>query len=160
MHRGCNETTEGPQRRKTARGQVEPATKMALADLMPITLGAIDTLLMLSILGVGAAALGKRFRLYSLLTLATVVVFGALTFMYVPRVAAAEPTPWLGVVERIYLGAFLLWVAMLAVSLLRTAPRRAPNQLVRGIRSAPVSRRTHPARGAGPVRTCHEAPYC
>lgn len=46
----------------TARGQIEPATKMALADLMHITLGAIDTLLMLSILGFGAAALGKRFR--------------------------------------------------------------------------------------------------
>ena len=105
----------------TARGDIQATT--ALTDVMHITLGAVDTLIILSILGFGAAALGKGFRLYSLVTLATVVVFGVVTFAYVPRVAAMEPTPWLGVFERIQLGAFLVWVVVLAVSLLRAGTR-------------------------------------
>jgi hypothetical protein len=94
-------------------------TTSAVTDVMHVVLGVVDSLLFLSILAVGAAALGQRFRIYSIVTLATVGVFGVLTFSYVPRIAAGQPTPWLGVVERIELGAFLLWVAVLAVVLLR-----------------------------------------
>ena len=100
----------------TARGQLGSTT--AVSDIVHVVLGVVDTLLFLSILAVGAAALGKRFRIYSISTLAVVVVFGALTFSYVPRIAAGQPTPWLGVVERLELGAFLLWVAVLAAVLL------------------------------------------
>ncbi len=66
-----------------------------------------------------AAALGKRFRLYSVATLAIFLVFGTLTGMDGPRLAADLPTPWLGVWERILIASFLLWVAVLAVALLR-----------------------------------------
>lgn len=105
----------------SARADIEPNAPMGLTDVMHIVLGAADTVLMLSMLGFGAVALGRRFRVYSLLTLAAVVGFGALTFGSVPQMAAGEPTPWLGVVERIYLGAFLLWVAVLSVILLRSS---------------------------------------
>lgn len=101
----------------TARDKI--GTTSAATDVMHVVLGVVDSLLFLSILAVGAAALGRRFRIYSIVTLATVAVFGVLTFSTVPRIAAAQPTPWLGVVERIELGAFLLWVAVLAVVLLR-----------------------------------------
>jgi hypothetical protein len=74
---------------------------------------------MLLAIGFGAAAFGKRFRLYSIATLLTVLVFGALTFLDAPRVGANLPTPWLGVGERINLGMFLLWVVVLATALLR-----------------------------------------
>ena len=107
----------------SARADIEPNAPMGLTDVMHIVLGAADTVLMLSMLGFGAVALGRRFRVYSLLTLAAVVGFGALTFGSVPQMAAGEPTPWLGVVERIYLGAFLLWVAVLSVTLLRSGGR-------------------------------------
>jgi hypothetical protein len=105
-----------------------PITPRGESDTTPaghIILGAVMVLLMLSAIGFGAAALGKGFRLYSLVTLAAVLVFGALNFVYVDRVAAAEPTPWLGVVERITIGVWLLWVAVLAVVMLR-AQGRAP----------------------------------
>ena len=46
------------------------------------------------------------------------VSFGALTGWDGPRVAANLPTPWIGVWERISIGAFLLWVVVLAVPLL------------------------------------------
>ena len=111
----------------TARGDIGPTT--ALTDVMHIVLGVVDTVLMLSILGFGAAALGRHFRIYSLLTVAAVLAGGASTFAFVPRVAAGASTPWLGVLERTYLGAFLLWVAVLAIALLRSpaAPPAPPD---------------------------------
>ena len=102
----------------TARGDIAPTTD--LTDVMHIVLGVVDTVLMLSILGFGAAALGRHFRIYSLLTVAAMLAGGASTFAFVPRVAAGASTPWLGVLERTYLGAFLLWVTVLAIALLRS----------------------------------------
>ena len=67
----------------------------------------------------GAFALGRRFRLYSFATILTILVFGALVGIEAPGIATAEPTPWIGLTERTNIGAFLLWVAVLATSLLR-----------------------------------------
>lgn len=106
----------------TARADIQATT--AVTDVMHMVLSGVDVLLMLTAIGFGAAALGKWFRLYSILTAATVLVFGALTGTYVPRIAAGEATPWLGVVERISLGAWLLWVAVLAIAILRRGPAR------------------------------------
>jgi Protein of unknown function (DUF998) len=108
----------------TARGEI--ASTGGFNDVMHLILGAVTILLELAIMGFGAAALGRRFRLYSILTFAAVVGFWALTFMYAPAVAAGEPTPWLGVVERIALGTWLLWLAVLAVVLIRGHGRRTP----------------------------------
>ena len=57
--------------------------------------------------------------MYSLATLAILAAFGALTFLDAPRIAANLPTPWIGVWERINIGVFLLWVVVLATTLLR-----------------------------------------
>jgi hypothetical protein len=56
---------------------------------------------------------------YSLATLAILAAFGTLTFLDAPRIAANLPTPYIGVWERINVGAFLLWVVVLATTLLR-----------------------------------------
>ena len=98
---------------------------MELAELwvrLRLLSAPVTILLELSIIGFGAAALGRSFRLYSILTFAAVVVFWAWSLMYAPGLAAGEPTPWLGVVERIALGAWLLWLAVLAVALLPGHP--------------------------------------
>jgi len=84
----------------TARGDIGPTT--ALTDVMHIVLGVADTVLMLSILGFGAAALGRHFRIYSLLTVAVVLAGGASTFAFVssggPAGTARHPSarrqPW------------------------------------------------------------------
>jgi hypothetical protein len=89
------------------------------SDTMHIVLSALTVLLILSQIGFGAAAFSKRFRFYSILTAATVLVFGAKTGLYSPRLAAGDPTPWLGLVERISIGAWLLWMAVVATALLR-----------------------------------------
>jgi len=91
-----------------------------LSDTLHIALGGVTVIVMLLAMSFGAAAFGKRFRLYSIASLAVLAVFGALTFLDAPRVGANLPTPWIGVWERINIGVFLLWVIVLATVLLRT----------------------------------------
>jgi hypothetical protein len=85
------------------------------------TLHIIDTIVMsvfiVAVMAFGAFAHGKRFRLYSLATIVTVVLFGAWAgFLARPM---PGPMPWPGLAERINIYATMLWVAVLAVSLLR-----------------------------------------
>ena len=94
----------------------------ALTDAMHIAATVLTVLLMLLAIGFGAAALGPRFRDYSIATLLVHLVFGAWAGAEGPRLAAGLPTPWIGVTERINIGVFLLWVVVLATVLLR-APR-------------------------------------
>lgn len=89
------------------------------SDLPHIIVAGMVVFFWLLTIGVGAFALGKRFRIYSLATLVTVLVFFVLTALYVPRVAANQPTPGLGLIERIDVYAAMLWLAVLATALLR-----------------------------------------
>jgi hypothetical protein len=86
---------------------------------MHIAFSIVSVMLMLLVIGFGAAALGKRFSVYSVATMAILCVFGVLTGIEAPRIAANLPTPWIGVLERIDIGVFLLWVTVLAATLLR-----------------------------------------
>jgi hypothetical protein len=74
--------------------------------------------------GFGATLLGKRFRYYSYGTIATLILFGVLTSLQVGQMAANEPTPWMGIEERINIYATMLWVAVLAIGLLRAQKSR------------------------------------
>ena len=70
-------------------------------------------------IGFGAVVSGRRFRVYSLATLLIMVTFGIMTGLDAPKLEADLPTPWLGVWERISVGASMLWMAVLAITLLR-----------------------------------------
>jgi hypothetical protein len=102
-----------------------------LSDTLHIVWSFVTVSLMLLAMGFGAAGFGKRFRLYSWTTIATLVVLGVLTGLDAPRIQTNLPTPLIGVWERIMIGLFLLWVVVLAVTLLRQrktdtgAPARA-----------------------------------
>lgn len=96
-----------------------------LSDTMHLVLGGVTGILYLSALGFGAAAFGKKFRLYSIATVLITVVFSALTGMAGPRIGADLPTPWAGVWERIFIGGFLVWIVVLAAILLRAERRTA-----------------------------------
>lgn len=48
------------------------------------------------------------------------LVGGALAGLDAPRLAANLPTPWMVVWERINIFAYMLWVVVLAIILLRT----------------------------------------
>jgi hypothetical protein len=90
-----------------------------LTDTMHIVFAMVTVPLMLVAMGFGAFALGTRFRTYSIATITLLLVFGVLTGMDGPRVAANLPTPFVGVWERINIAGFLLWIVVLAVALLR-----------------------------------------
>ena len=88
-------------------------------DLSHIVVTAVLVLLLLLAVGFGASALGNRFRVYSWATLATVIVFGAMSAPFGVRLATGQATPGLGIIERIHVYAFMLWVAVFAIALLR-----------------------------------------
>jgi len=98
-----------------------------LSDTLHIVWSFVTGFFMMAAIGFGAAAYGRRFRLYSISTIVLLLVFaGALTGMNAPRMQANLPTPSIGVWERIGIAAFLLWVVVLAVALLGrrgTAPQ-------------------------------------
>lgn len=71
---------------------------------------------MLLIMGFGATALGIRFRLYTIATVVLFIVFGTLTSLEAPRVAANLPTPLIGV-GGINIGTSLLWIAVFFIAL-------------------------------------------
>jgi len=56
---------------------------------------------MLAAIAFAAAGLGKRFRLYSIATLAILLAFGVLTGLDAPKLSTNLPTPLIGVWERI-----------------------------------------------------------
>jgi hypothetical protein len=77
---------------------------------------AVMVLTMLLAMAVGAFVHGMRFRIYSLATLLTVIVFAGATFQQVTMLTAHEPTPYFGLIERVNIYAWMLWVAVLSIS--------------------------------------------
>jgi hypothetical protein len=90
-----------------------------LTDTMHKVLTMVTVLVMLGAVGFGAAALGKRFRIYSKVTIPVLLVFGVLAGQDAARIDANLPTPWVGAIERIAVGAFLLWIVVLGIALSR-----------------------------------------
>ena len=48
--------------------------------------------------------------------------FGALTFPSADAIATGQPTPWVGVWERINILMYLQWIGVLAIVLMRETP--------------------------------------
>ena len=87
------------------------------SDTGHVVLGGVTVFLMFLAIGFGATAFGTRFRLYSIVTIVVLLLFGGLTFVEAPRLQMNLPTPWIGLWERINISVFLLWVAVLAAVL-------------------------------------------
>jgi hypothetical protein len=107
------------------------------SDTLHVVLGAVTVFLMFLAIGFAATAFGKRFRLYSIVTIVVLLVFGELTFLEAPRLQMNLPTPWIGLWERINISVFLLWVVMLAAVLwpTGTAKRETPQFSIRDSRA-------------------------
>jgi Protein of unknown function (DUF998) len=93
-------------------------------EFMHVTFTFIGVLFMMLAIGSAAFASGKRFRLYSIATILLLVGGGILTGLDVPRLDANLPTPWMGVWERGTIYAYMLWVAVLSIVLLRVEGER------------------------------------
>ena len=88
------------------------------SDIGHLVLGAGCEILILSFIAFGSVALGSRFMAFSLIAWSVELLTAIGTFMYVPYMDSGA-TPWLGVVERIMIYTYLLWIAVLAFALIR-----------------------------------------
>lgn len=88
-------------------------------DTLHIFWTLVTTIIMLLIMSFTASAFGKRFESYSIVTMAVLLVFGAITGLESAKMEANLPTPWIGVYERICIGAYMLWIIVLAIALLQ-----------------------------------------
>jgi len=89
-----------------------------LTDTLHIAFTVVHVPLVMVAIGFGAAALGKGFRFYSILTLTILIVAGVFTGIDSPKLQTNIPTPWIGVWERIIIGVYMLWMIVLALVLL------------------------------------------
>ncbi len=90
-----------------------------LTDTWHIVMSVVTVLLMFLAIGLGAAAFGKGFRIYSIATLLVFIVFGVLTFSEAPNINKNLATPFIGLWERINIAAFMVWLLVFAIILLR-----------------------------------------
>jgi len=93
--------------------------EMTLTDTLHIAWAMATLFLMMLIMGFGAAALGRSFRIYTALTFVIFIVFGLLIGTEAPNIAQNLPTPHIGIWERINIAAFMVWVAAFALALIR-----------------------------------------
>ena len=102
--------------------------EQSFSGIMHLVFTGVNVLLIMLFIGFGAAALGKGFRIYSIVTILALLVFGALAGLQGPQIAGGLPTPWYGVIERVSYYSPYLWVLVFSVLLLRaqaTAPGTA-----------------------------------
>ena len=91
----------------------------SLTDSLHIAFTIATVILMLLAIGLTAKASGKAFGRYSMVTLLVLIVFGVLTALEAPAIQTNQPTPFAGVWERINIAAFLIWMIVLAVMLMK-----------------------------------------
>jgi len=96
----------------------------SLTDTLHIAATAVTSVLLALAIWFSRKAFDRGFRIYSLITLVVMIGFGALAGSDGPAIAANDPTPWVGVTERICIGAYLLWMIALAGALLCTPATR------------------------------------
>ena len=93
--------------------------EFTLTDTLHIVWTAITVPFMMLQIAFGAAAFGRGFRTYSILTVVAMVSSGVITSIDAPNIATDGPTPMIGVWERIGMAAYMIWVPAFAIKLMR-----------------------------------------
>ena len=97
------------------RGSISGAT----SDTVHLILAVFTVLLFIAMLVFGSFAEGKKFKIYSLITLGVMMIFGFLTGRMTSLVAENKPTPLMGVFERVSEFLPMIWMIILAIILLK-----------------------------------------
>ena len=90
--------------------------------------GALPLLLMLLAIGIGGAADGRWFRIYSCGTVLAMILLGTLPLLGGFQTEGNEPPWWFGAVERVNGYGLMLWMLLLAIVLLRRRPGGSVSQ--------------------------------
>jgi hypothetical protein len=96
-------------------------------DTGHLVLAAMTGVFALAEFALAAAAFGTRFRVYAAASVLVMLVFGALTGSAPTKIEAGEPTPWMGLFERVSIVMWLVLLATVAIALLRQGHRRESN---------------------------------
>ncbi len=102
----------------------ERGTASLTADVGHLVLTSLTVLLILLSVGFASNAGGRGFRIFSIAMIMTMLVFGVIGAPQASAVAAGQPTPWLGLIERVNFYAPGVWALVLAVILLRMKPEQ------------------------------------
>ena len=101
------------------RREVIAAGGGSITDTLHLIWASMTVIFMMLMMGFGAAALDKRFRIYTILNFILFIIFGGLTFKESTALEANLPTPLMGVWERINIAAFMIWVIVFAFMLIK-----------------------------------------
>jgi hypothetical protein len=96
-------------------------TTFTETDTMHIAFAVSAIVLMIGFICCAAAAFGRGFRIYSAATIILMLAAGGIVSTRIAAIAANQPTPWMGLVERISVYGPIIWMAVLALMLLRRA---------------------------------------
>lgn len=84
---------------------------------MHLVLTGLTVACIIGAVGSLALTLGGGFHWFSAATIMIMLAFGLLAALQAPRLDAGLPTPGLGIFERINIGAWLIWAALLSIRL-------------------------------------------
>lgn len=93
------------------------------SDTMHLLIAGVTMILLTGAIICGSKALKPTFRFYSALTVALMLVFFVLTLLDAPNVARNLSTPYMGLKERVSMAAWLAWIAVFSVQLLKVGPK-------------------------------------
>lgn len=111
------------------RREVMAAGQGTLRGTMHLPATAVMTLFLLVAMIFGARLLSKRFRYYTYATIITMLAFGLWVATQAGQLGANQPTPWMGLEERVSSYSMMLWIAVLAIALVRAQGVTIPHQL-------------------------------
>lgn len=94
-------------------------------DTLHLLFAVSAVVLIVAIMSFGAAAMGTRFRMFSAVVLLLIIAAGGIVGTSIEAIAANQPTPWMGLLERISVYGPLLWMTVLSATLLSRPRDRA-----------------------------------
>ena len=97
----------------------------SLTDTLHIVWTGVFGLLSLTTMALASGALGRRMRAYTIASIVAIAGAGAITGSMSGPIPTGGATPWIGLVERISVYGWALWLVVLAIALGREQPLAA-----------------------------------
>lgn len=94
-------------------------SEMAATDVAHVIGAIVQVITIVLFIAFGSGADGRWFRIFSLGLGLAILVAGALAGTQAGRIAAGEPTPFIGLVERVSFYGPSIWTLVLAIELIR-----------------------------------------
>lgn len=96
---------------------------MAATDVAHIVGAVVQVATIVLFIAIGSGAAGRPFRRTSIAFIVAILAAGGLAGTQAGRIAAGDPTPYIGLIERVSFYGPSLWILLLAIVLLRNRPR-------------------------------------